>query len=119
MGMALFTILGALAQLERELVRERVIAGLKNARAKGKLIGRKKVRDSDLIRKLVKSGLTYRAISLIAKCSHGSVSAEVALMKKEEFELKKKQADQEKVEKELQENGTIFSEISDPTAKEI
>lgn len=40
MGMALFIILGALAQLERELIRERVIAGLKNARAKGKIIGR-------------------------------------------------------------------------------
>ena len=118
MGMALFTILGALAELERELIRERVVAGLKNARAKGKLIGRKNVRDSDLIRKLIKSGLTYRAVSSIAACSHGSVSAEVALMKKEERELKSKQAEQEKTEKELQENGEILSVIPDPTINE-
>jgi hypothetical protein len=41
------------------------------------------MRDSDLIRKLIKSGLTYRQVSTIAKCSHGSVSAEVAAMKRE------------------------------------
>jgi DNA invertase Pin-like site-specific DNA recombinase len=84
MGMALFTILGALSQLERELIRERVRAGLAAARQKGKLIGRKKLRDSDLIRKLLKSGLSYRACASIARCSHGSIHAERLAMKKEE-----------------------------------
>lgn len=116
-GLAIFSILASIAQLERDLIADRVKIGLANARAKGKLIGRKKIRDSDLIRKLVKSGLTYRAVCLIAKCSHGSVSAEVALMKKEERELKEKQAEQEKTEKELQENGTIFPNIPGPTVK--
>ncbi len=90
MGMALFTILGALSQLERELIRERVRAGLAAAKQKGKLIGRKKLRDSDLIRKLLKSGLSFRKVSSIAKCSHGSVSAEKQAMKREEEELRKK-----------------------------
>jgi DNA invertase Pin-like site-specific DNA recombinase len=48
-------------------VADRVKIGLANARAKGKLIGRKKMRDSDLIRKLLKAGMTYRNISIVAK----------------------------------------------------
>jgi DNA invertase Pin-like site-specific DNA recombinase len=84
LGVAFLTILGCLAQLERELIIERVRAGLANARAKGKLIGRKKMRDSDLIRKLLKSGLSFRQVSSIAKCSHGSVSAEKKQMVAEE-----------------------------------
>ena len=35
-----FTVLGAVAELERSLIGERVKAGLRNARAKGKRIGR-------------------------------------------------------------------------------
>lgn len=41
-GLAVFSILAAISQLERDLICERVKAGLANARAKGKLIGRKK-----------------------------------------------------------------------------
>jgi DNA invertase Pin-like site-specific DNA recombinase len=76
MGMALFIILGALAQLERELIRERVRAGLKNARAKGKIIGRVRKRNSNLIESLLEAGMSFRTISSIANCSHGSVSAQ-------------------------------------------
>jgi len=76
MGMALFTILGALAQLERELIRERVVAGLKNARAKGKIIGRVRKRNSALIESLLEAGLSYREIARVAACSHGSVHAQ-------------------------------------------
>ena len=86
MGMAIFTILGAISQLERELIAERVRNGLANARAKGKILGRKKMRNSVLIRELLKSGLSYRAISLIAKCSHGSVHAELAALSQEQRE---------------------------------
>jgi DNA invertase Pin-like site-specific DNA recombinase len=35
-----FTVLGAVAELERALIVERVKAGMRNARAKGKRIGR-------------------------------------------------------------------------------
>lgn len=75
MGLALFTILGALAELERSLIRERVVAGLKNARAKGKKIGRERKRNDALIHSLLAAGLSFREIARIAGCSHGSVSA--------------------------------------------
>src|SRR5229473_232126 len=39
-GKMVFTVLGAVAELERSLIVERVRAGLRNARAKGKRIGR-------------------------------------------------------------------------------
>jgi DNA invertase Pin-like site-specific DNA recombinase len=39
-GKMIFTILGAVAELERSLIAERVRAGLRNAKAKGKRIGR-------------------------------------------------------------------------------
>jgi DNA invertase Pin-like site-specific DNA recombinase len=40
MGKMVFTVLGAVAELERSLISERVKAGMRNARAKGKSIGR-------------------------------------------------------------------------------
>jgi len=40
LGQALFTIVSAVAQLERDLIRERVRADLRNARAKGRKFGR-------------------------------------------------------------------------------
>ena len=39
-GKLVFTVLGAVAELERSLIVERVRAGMRNARAKGKVIGR-------------------------------------------------------------------------------
>lgn len=110
-GVAIFSILASISQLERDLIADRVKIGLANARAKGKLIGRKKMRDSDLIRKLLKAGMSYRNISAVAKCSHGSVSAERAAMKREETELKAKLAAQAEAEKELQALGANFPEI--------
>ena len=84
----MFSILAAISQLERDLIAERVRAGLANARVKGKLIGRKKQRDSDLIRKLLKAGMTFRQIAVIAKRSHGSVWAEKQAMQKDEAEAR-------------------------------
>ena len=84
MGKCFFTVIAAISQLERELIVERVKNGLRNARAKGKIIGRKKTRNSELIRSLLKSGMTLRATTKVANCSHGSVSLERSLMKKEE-----------------------------------
>ncbi len=83
LGSAVFTILGAVAQLERDLIAERVRNGLANAKAKGIRVGRLKTRDSDLIRKLKMKGMTYREIAKIAGCSSGAVSAEIRAMKSE------------------------------------
>lgn len=110
-GVAIFSILASISQLERDLIADRVKIGLANARAKGKLIGRKKIRDSDLIRKLLNAGMSYRNISMVAKTSHGSVSAERAAMKREEAAAKAKLAAQLEAEKELQELGMKFPEI--------
>lgn len=76
-GRFVFTILAALAALEREILVERVKTGLINAKAKGKRLGRPKKRPDDLIKELLIRGLSYRKIAGIAKCSHWSI-AEVA-----------------------------------------
>jgi DNA invertase Pin-like site-specific DNA recombinase len=76
LGHVVFVILSAIAQLERDLIAERVRNGLANARAKGKRIGRLKTRNSVLIRSLLDSGLPLREIARISNCSHGSVSLE-------------------------------------------
>lgn len=83
MGRAFFGLIAVMAQLERELIIERVRNGLANAKAKGVRLGRLKTRDSHLIRSLRASGLTYRAIGTIARCSSGCVAAEIREMKKE------------------------------------
>lgn len=83
LGTAIFTILSAVAQLERDILAERVKNGLANAKAKGIKIGRKKMRDSALIRKLFESGMTYREMSSVAKCSSGAIGAEIKEYKKE------------------------------------
>ncbi len=40
MGRAMLTIISAFAQLERDIIRERTMAGLARARAQGKILGR-------------------------------------------------------------------------------
>ena len=42
LGQALFTIVSAVAQLERDLIRERVTAGIRNARENGKRLRRRR-----------------------------------------------------------------------------
>lgn len=101
-GKAMFVIISAIAALERDLIAERVKNGLANARAKGKLIGRKKMRDSYLIRKLLKAGMTYRNIAIISKCSHGSVHQEKLAMKRDEALEQQKILEKEKVDAEQQ-----------------
>ena len=62
-GKMVFTVLGAVAELERSLIVERVRAGLRNARAKGKHLGRpRKVPDATKIRQLRAQGASWRMI---------------------------------------------------------
>ena len=62
-GKMVFTVLGAVAELERSLIVERVKAGLRNARAKGKLLGRpRKVLDSATITRLRAEGSSWREV---------------------------------------------------------
>jgi len=63
-GKMVFTVLGAVAELERSLIVERVKAGLRNAKAKGKRLGRPpKDLDKEAIAVLRRKGLGWRAIA--------------------------------------------------------
>jgi DNA invertase Pin-like site-specific DNA recombinase len=62
-GKMIFTVLGAVAELERSLIAERVRAGLRNARAKGKTLGRpRKIANSEEIKRLRSQGASWRAV---------------------------------------------------------
>ena len=60
----LLHILAAVSEFEREMIRERVVAGIRNARTKGKTLGRPKraIRRDEALR-LRASGLSYRQIA--------------------------------------------------------
>ena len=64
-GKMVFTVLGAVAELERSLIVERVKAGLRNARAKGKTLGRpKKSLDTKRIAALRAQGVGWKRIAV-------------------------------------------------------
>lgn len=63
-GRLMFQIIGAMAEFERALIQERVKAGLKNARAHGKRLGRPRIDvDADQIARLRASGASWRQIA--------------------------------------------------------
>jgi DNA invertase Pin-like site-specific DNA recombinase len=63
-GRLVFGIFASIAEFERELIRERVKSGLRNARAKGKTLGRpRKVVDVATVAALRARGVAWRAIS--------------------------------------------------------
>jgi DNA invertase Pin-like site-specific DNA recombinase len=63
-GKMVFTVLGAVAELERSLIADRVRAGLRNAKAKGKRLGRpRKVVDTSKIATLRAQGRSWRTIA--------------------------------------------------------
>jgi len=69
-GKMVFTVLAAVAELERSLIVERVRAGLRNARAKGKRIGRPRVVvDTFRIARLRERGCSWRTIAGQVGCS--------------------------------------------------
>lgn len=76
-GKALFTIISAISQLERELISERVKNGLNNAKAKGKSLGRKRTRNSILIRELASKKYSHRKIASLVGCSKTTVYREL------------------------------------------
>jgi DNA invertase Pin-like site-specific DNA recombinase len=63
-GKMVFTVLGAVAELERSLIVERVRAGLRNAKAKGRCLGRpKKTVNAVEIATLRTAGVSWRKIA--------------------------------------------------------
>jgi DNA invertase Pin-like site-specific DNA recombinase len=72
-GKMVLTVLGAVAELERSLIAERVKAGLRNARAKGKQLGRPRVfADAPKIALLRARGRSWREITEETGVSKGS-----------------------------------------------
>jgi DNA invertase Pin-like site-specific DNA recombinase len=64
-GKMVFTVLDGVAELERGLIVERVKAGLRNAKAKGKTLGRpKKVLDTKRIAELRAKGVGWKRIAV-------------------------------------------------------
>jgi DNA invertase Pin-like site-specific DNA recombinase len=73
-GKMVFTVLGAMAELERSLIVERVRAGLRNARAKGKRLGRPRVAvDAARIGRLRVQGLSWAKIAAQLGVGEGTV----------------------------------------------
>jgi DNA invertase Pin-like site-specific DNA recombinase len=69
-GKLVFTVLGAVAELERSLIVERVKAGLRNAKAKGKRLGRPpKFVDRVKLARLRAEGRSWRKIARAIGCS--------------------------------------------------
>jgi DNA invertase Pin-like site-specific DNA recombinase len=73
-GKLLFTVLGAVAELELELIRERTKDGLARARAQGKRIGRPPDHTKDEEIEVLRSqGLSLRQIGELVGLSHQGV----------------------------------------------
>jgi len=64
-GRLMFHVLAAIAEFERDLIRDRVVAGLKRAKAQGRRLGRPRRQHVDVAaaRALVAAGLSLRAIA--------------------------------------------------------
>src|ERR1700737_903648 len=73
-GRLMFGIISAMAEFERDLIRERVRAGISNRRAKGFRVGRKPiVLDAGRLATLRSDGLTIREIAQTLGCSRSLV----------------------------------------------
>jgi len=74
-GKLVFQIVGAVAEFEKEIIRERVVAGLATARNKGKRLGRppvsKYVYDQAL--KMRSEGLSFRNIGKVLGIDEGTI----------------------------------------------
>jgi DNA invertase Pin-like site-specific DNA recombinase len=64
MGRVVFTIIGAMAEFERNLIRERVSAGLQAARRRGKQLGRPRIAvDTERALRLREEGKSWRRVA--------------------------------------------------------
>lgn len=82
LGKALFAIIGAIAQLERDIIRERVVAGLERAKAAGVRLGRpKKEVNASLVRDTYERLRSVRDVSRTLGLSRSLVFRTLAAMK--------------------------------------
>src|SRR5262249_25048018 len=73
MGRMVFTVIGAVAELERSLIRERVIMGLARAKKCGTRLGRPRVKvDAEAVRRLRAEGHSWENIVRTLGVSRGT-----------------------------------------------
>ena len=78
-GRLMFAVIGAMAEFERALIQERVRAGLGNARAKGKQLGRpQRIVNRESILQMKAEGLSIRQIAERIGIGYGTVRARLA-----------------------------------------
>ncbi len=74
LGSAIFTIISAIGQLERDIICERVKMGLRRAKKEGKQLGRPRAYiDSEKLHRLHSEGHSHRAIAAKLGLSHATV----------------------------------------------
>jgi DNA invertase Pin-like site-specific DNA recombinase len=80
-GRLLFHVLSAIAEFERDLIRDRVLAGLRRARAQGQRLGRPQKHRVDPVkaRELLAQGLSLRAIARAFDAHHSAVRRALTL----------------------------------------
>ena len=77
MGEMMFQFVGILSSWEREMIRERTLAGLERAKSEGKTLGRKKVINDEITTKIIELRNAKKSIRAIASevgVSRGTVS---------------------------------------------
>ena len=77
MGEIMFQFVGILSSWEREMIRERTLAGLERAKSEGKTLGRRKVTDDTITAKIIELRTAKKTIREIASevgVSIGTVS---------------------------------------------
>ena len=77
MGEIMFQFVGILSSWEREMIRERTLAGLERAKSQGKTLGRKKVTNDKMTSKIIKLRNERKSIRQIASevgVSRGTVN---------------------------------------------
>jgi DNA invertase Pin-like site-specific DNA recombinase len=79
MGRMIFTVLGAVAELERNLIKERVHMGIQRARKQGKTLGRPKlIFDRERARRMLET-MSIREVARLLGVSRGVVERAVEL----------------------------------------
>ena len=77
MGEMMFQFVGILSSWEREMIRERTLAGLERAKSEGKTLGRKKVINDEITTKIIElrnAKKSNRAIASVVGVSRETVS---------------------------------------------
>lgn len=77
-GKLMASLLSAVAEFERDLIRSRVMSGIAHAKAKGIKFGRPVTRDQGRIRQLRQEGFSYRKIAKELNTSIGAVQRSLA-----------------------------------------